>query len=175
MWSPQAISSAYSPVTTGGFDSPRRRQPHFGAATGRINTGALQPRSACRPIFGVQVVPVKGFDSLLGHRAWVFACLQYPPGMTTTGYILSWLLAAGVPGFFVYQMWTLRCPKCGHWSLSFPRSGFKRTGPHYGQVRTINSVCRRGWLPHTRVQEVPISKKRSAQRRTPPRGGGGDF
>ena len=67
--------------------------------------------------------------------AWVCAFLQYPPGMTTTGYILSLLLApcsllldAGVSGIFVHQMWTLRCPKCGYWSLSIPRSGFKQTG-----------------------------------------------
>ena len=38
------------------------------------------------------------------------------------------LLDAGVSGIFVHQMWTLRCPKCGYWSLSIPRSGFKQTG-----------------------------------------------
>ena len=40
----------------------------------------------------------------------------------------SLLLDAGVSGIFVHQMWTLRCPKCGYWSLSIPRSGFKQTG-----------------------------------------------
>ena len=73
--------------------------------------------------------------------------LQYAPGMTTTGYIISWLLAAGVPGFFVYQMWTLRGPKCGYWSLSFPRSGFKQTGHHYDRLeRLIQSVDEDGYL-----------------------------
>ena len=35
--------------------------------------------------------------------------LHYPPGMTTTGYIISVLLivfvVAGVPGMFVYRFW----------------------------------------------------------------------
>ena len=78
--------------------------------------------------------------------AWVCAFLQYPPGMTTTGYIISLLLApcslllaAGVPGFFVYQMWTLRCPKCGYWSLNYP---FKRTG-HYDEDGYLILECKK--------------------------------
>ena len=51
--------------------------------------------------------------------------------MTTTGYIISFVLAAvvvvGIPGMFVYQMSKLRCPQCGNWSPSVPHSGFKRT------------------------------------------------
>ena len=71
----------------------------------------------------------------------------------------SLLLAAGVPGFFVYPMWTLRCPKCGHWSLSFP---FKRTG-HYDEDGYLILECKKCQF-----------RKRGAHKEEGNVGGGGD-
>ena len=73
-WYQQLKPSGYSPIGIGRFEFPRGHQSKFEAATGRIITGASWPGSACRSIFGVQVVlqvVLRGFDSLLGRRAWV--------------------------------------------------------------------------------------------------------
>ena len=57
--------------------------------------------------------------------------------MTTTGYILLWLLIAAFPVFMVYQLWAKRCPRCGYWSLSFPHSGFLNLGHDEDGVNTL--------------------------------------
>ena len=43
--------------------------------------------------------------------------------VSADGEVLAAVVVVDIPGTFVYQMSKLRCPKCGHWSLSVPHSG----------------------------------------------------